>query len=254
MKLNDKTILITGASSGIGKALALELSKYANRIIITARREALLNELKAEVEAKGSSCLALAADSTDEEQVKGLIDKAIETYGTIDIAVLNAGGGQPNSMGKIDTATLKSIIAMNVDTVTNYLAHLIQHMKERDAGTIAYTSSPAGYYGLPNSGPYCAAKAAGRVLFESCRIDMASSNIKFTSIYPGFCYTGTFTEKDRVDNGIPKFMVIQQDRAVKEFIKALEQGKENHFFPKRLKIVHSFGRILPEPIRRRVLA
>lgn len=254
MKLSNKTILITGASSGIGKEVALKLSKSKNRIIITARRESLLNELKTIIEANGSECLAIAADSTCESEVNSLIGMALEKYQQLDIALLNAGGGKANSMAEIDTLTLKSIISMNLDTVTNYLIPLIQHMKENNSGTIAYTSSPAGFYGLPLSGPYSASKSAGRILFQSCRIDLAKTNVKFVSIYPGFSFTDSFTEEDRVLGGIPKFMVIDKDRASNEVLYAIEKGKNNHFFPKRLKFVHTFGRLIPEAIRNRILS
>lgn len=254
MKLQNKTILITGASSGIGREVALNLSHGQNRIIITARRAALLNDLKVEIEKNGSECLAIPADSTDETEVSALMTELLDKYGRLDVALLNAGGGNADSMADMDTQTLKGVISMNIDTVTNYLTPLIQHMKENDSGTIAYTSSPAGFYGLPLSGPYSAAKSAGRVLFQACRIDLAKTNIKFLSIYPGFTYTGTFTEEDRVRAGIPKFMVIQKERAASEIVYALEKGKNNHFFPKRLQFVHSMGRIVPEGLRNRILS
>lgn len=254
MNIQNKTILITGASSGIGREVALKLSQSQNRIIITARREGLLNELKAKIEENGSQCLAVAADSTSESEVSALLELAIKTFDKIDIALLNAGGGTANSMAEMDTQTLKGIIARNLDTITNYLSPLIAHMRKTDSGTIAYTSSPAGFYGLPLSAPYSASKGAGRILFQSCRIDLANTNLKFVSIFPGFAYTGTFTEEDRVLAGIPKFMVIDRFRAANEVIYAIEKGKQNHMFPKRLKFIHSIGRITPEFVRNKILA
>ena len=117
-------------------------------------------------------------------------------------------------------------------------------------GTIAYTGSPAGYFGLPKSGGYSAAKAAGRTLFDTCRIELAATPIKFVALYPGFTYTEGLD-----DTAVPiKALIIQKERAVREMVHAMENGKSHHVFPKRIAILIALARLLPEPVRRRVLA
>ncbi len=248
MKLQDRTILITGASSGLGRALALALSRHNNRLIVTARRQALLDSLAAEVEANGSACTVMAADAIDTAACQRVIDAGLEAYGRIDVAVLNAGGGMGMSMDDTNIEDVLKVMRVNYDTMVNFLVPMIAHMKG-EGGTIAYTGSPAGYVGLPRSGPYSAAKAAGRVMMDTCRIELKGSGIKLVALYPGFTYTpGLDAEEVPV-----KALIIDVDRAVREMMWAIEKGKSHHLFPKRIGALMMLARVLPEPLRRRVL-
>jgi short-subunit dehydrogenase len=248
MKLVEKTVMITGASSGLGRAIALELSRRENNIIATARREHLLITLKEKIEAQGSQCISIAADATDREQVREVINAGVEAFKKIDVAILNAGGGTGVSMANTSPEVLIKQMRKNYDTLVKFLCPLIDHMK-KSGGTIAYTSSPAGYFGLPKSGPYGAAKSAGRYLFDTCRIELANSPIKFVTLLPGFTYTEGFKSDD-----VPfKALIIKKERAVREMIYAIEHDKTNYIFPKRIKLLIAIGQILPEPIRRKIL-
>jgi short-subunit dehydrogenase len=249
MQLANKTVLITGASSGLGRALAVDLAKRGNAIIATARREALLLELKKEIEATGGRCLAIAVDSVVTADAAAVIQKGTEAFGPIDVAILNAGGGKPTNMARTSVERVLDQMRMNFDTFVNYLCPLITLMKER-GGTIAYTGSPAGDFGLPKSGPYSAAKAAGRVLMDSCRIELARTPIKLVAMYPGF----TYTEGLDADSVPVKSLIITKDRAVREMIRAIERGRAHAMFPKRIAILMALGRLLPEPFRRWLLA
>jgi len=248
MKLIDKTVLITGASSGLGRAIAVELGSRGNKIIATARREQLLNTLREEIEAQGSQCINVAADATDTEKARDVIKTGMGAFKKIDVAILNAGGGRGVSMAKTSSADVLKQMKKNYDSLVNFLCPLIDHMKE-NGGTIAYTSSPAGYFGLPKSGPYGAAKSAGRYLFDTCRLELEGSPIKFVTLLPGFTYTEGFNMED-----VPiKSLIIKKERAVKEMIYAIEHDKANYIFPKRIRLLIIIGRILPEPIRRKIL-
>jgi len=99
MKITQQTILITGASSGLGRSLALSLAAGNNNLVVTARRKELLDELAKEVERAGSRCLALAADATNTDACARVVEQAAARFGGIDIAVLNAGGGSATVMG-----------------------------------------------------------------------------------------------------------------------------------------------------------
>lgn len=249
MKLTGKTILITGASSGLGRELALRLSHGDNDLVITARRENRLRELAEEVEANGSRCLVCPADATDPMRCQAVVDAALEVHRRIDVAILNAGGGKPTNMGETSAGDVLHIMKTNYDTFVNFLLPMIEHMKGHDS-VIAYTGSPAGYFGLPKSGPYSAAKAAGRVLFDTCRIELAGSGIRFVALYPGFTYTEGLDPDD-----VPiESLIISRERAGKEMLRAIERGRTHHMFPKRIEWVMWLARMLPEPVRRRLLA
>jgi len=246
--LTGKTILITGASSGLGRAMALSLSTGDNNLVVTARRESLLRELATEVEAAGSRCTVVAGDATDPSVCRAVIDAGLAAYGRIDVALLNAGGGTKTNMAEASADEVLRIMRVNFDTLVNFLCPMIEHMRPL-GGTIAYTGSPAGFFGLPGSGPYSAAKAAGRVLLDTCRIELANSKIRFVALYPGFTETPGLDPDD-----VPlKALIIQPDRAVREMLRAVERGRAHRMFPKRIRFLILLGRLLPEWLRRRLL-
>ena len=248
MAIQGKTILITGASSGLGHAMALSLSHGDNNLIVTARREPLLRELAAQIEANGSRCTAVAGDAIDPGACQAVLDAGIAAYGRIDVAVLNAGGGVATNMAEASSADVLRIMRVNYDTLVNFLCPVIKLMKGA-GGTIAWTGSPAGFFGLPRSGPYSAAKAAGRVLFDTCRIELADTGIRLVALHPGFTETPGLNPED-----VPvKALIIQPDRAVREMLGAIERGRSHRMFPKRIRFLMALGRLLPEWLRRRVL-
>ena len=249
MELTGKNVLITGASSGLGRSIALELARRGNKVAVTARREKLLEEISKEIESIGGRCVVCAADSIVTQQSLKVVETVLTAFGHIDLAILNAGGGVAMSMAEATSVDVLGLMRTNYDTLVNYLCPMIEHMKSR-GGVIAYTGSPVGYFGLPKSGPYSAAKAAGRNLIDTCRIELAKSNVRFVAMYPGFTYT------DGLDpNDVPvKALIINTDRAVKEMIYAIEREIPHHIFPKRIKFLITLARLIPEPGRRTLLS
>lgn len=248
MELTKRTILITGASSGLGRALAVELSRRDNALVVTARRERLLRDLEREVAANGSRCLVAAADATDSAASRAVVSAAVERFGALDVAIINAGGAPAQRIGTVSADEVLATMRTNYDTLVNFLCPLIDHMRER-GGTIAYTGSPAGTFGLPKSGPYSAAKAAGRVLLDACRIELAETPIRIVALYPGFTYTEGLDATE-----VPvKSLIIDKERAVREMLWAIERGRAHHMFPRRIRWPIALGRVVGEPIRRTIL-
>jgi len=249
VELSKKTILITGASSGLGRALAVALSRDDNRLIITARRAERLEALAEEVRANGSKCVVCPADATDAAAVAKVIETGKAELGDIDVAVINAGGGKATRMGEASVDDVVGMMRTNYDTLVHFLVPMIEEMRER-GGVIAHTSSPAGFFGLPMSGPYSASKAAGRMLFDTCRIELAATKIRFVALYPGFTATEGLDPND-----VPvKSLIITTERATKEIIRAIRTERSHTMFPKRIRFLMAVARLLPEPVRRRVLA
>lgn len=245
--MQDKTILITGASSGLGHGLARYWATGRNRLIVSARREARLRELAEEVRAAGSECLVAPADATDPAACVRVLEAGRDAFGPIDVALLNAGGGRALSMAEASVEQVTQIHAVNYLTLVHFLFPIVAEMKRRP-GTIAYTGSPAGYFGLPKSGAYSAAKAAGRVLFDTCRIELAESGIRFVALYPGF----TDTPGLDADEVPTRALIIPPERAVREMARAIERGKGHHMFPRRIRVLMTLARLLPEPVRRAI--
>ncbi len=175
---------------------------------------------------------------------------AIDAAGPLDLAILNAGGGVATSMADTTAEDVRWLMRTNYDTFVNFLVPAIDRMKARGAGTIAYTGSPAGFLGLPKSGPYAAAKAAGRILFDTCRIELAGSGIRFVAVYPGFTETPGLDPEE-----VPlRALIIQPDRAVREILAAIDKGRAHAMFPKRIAWLITLARLLPEWLRRFVLS
>lgn len=248
MKLSNKTILITGASSGIGRKTAELLSHENNQIVITARRIELLNDLAATIKSNGSKSLVFACNALDEDSAEDCVQKAVEAFGSIDVALFNIGDGPAFNMAEATAKAVKFNMQVNYDSMVNFLVPVIQHMKTQQNGTIAHTNSLAGFLGLPMQGPYSAAKAAGRILLDSCRIELEQFNIKVVSLYPGFVAT------DRIKNdGIPHPFEISEERAALEIIKGIEKGKPDHLFPSSLKYLIKLANLLPKAALTQIL-
>ncbi|MDD9891919.1 MAG: SDR family NAD(P)-dependent oxidoreductase [Gammaproteobacteria bacterium] len=243
MKLENKTVLITGASSGIGRSVAEQLAAKGNRVVVTARRQALLDALAEQINSAGGECLAIASDALNEGDAQRVVDETVAAFGQIDAALMNIGDGPSFNMAEETPAAIKGNMALNYDTMVNYLVPLIQQMKKQQHGLITHTNSLAGFLGLPQQGPYSAAKAAGRILMDTCRVELAPYNIKFTSVYPGFVATERVAE-----DGIPAPMEISEARAAQYIIYAMEKEKMDYLFPAVMRWLIHLARILPKPV------
>ena len=243
MKLKNKTILVVGASSGIGRCVALQLGAMGNRVIVCARRQTFLDTLAAEIQAAGGECLPLAADALKPEDMRRVVKQAVAHFGSIDAALLNIGDGPSLDMAKVDAEAACENMRINYDTLVNGLIPLIGQMKAQNHGLIAHTNSLAGFLGLPLQGPYSAAKAAGRMLMDTCRIELAPWNIRFISVYPGFVATERVAE-----DGIPAPLEISAEAAAQHIIYAMEKEKRDYLFPASMRWLIRLARMLPKPV------
>ncbi|MER6961455.1 SDR family NAD(P)-dependent oxidoreductase [Streptomyces sp. NPDC000618] len=248
-RIIDRTVLIVGASSGIGAEVARRLAPGGNRLVLTARRAPELAAVAQEVRAAGSDCLDIAADALDPQAAADVVAAAVTEYGSVDVALLNAGQGPDMSMDQVSVADVSRIMALNYDVVVNYLVPLIARMgSQRDGGLIAHTNSLAGLMGLPRQGPYSAAKSAARTLVDSARVELAPRGIRFTSIHPGFVAT------DRISgDGLPKPFQISQEQAARHVVRALEREPAQAYFPWPTAALVRTLRALPTPLSSAVL-
>lgn len=247
--ITNKTILIAGASSGIGRQVALLLSQHNNRLIISARRLAELDSLRTEIINNGSQALVVVCDALSAEQANNCVQSSVAEFNTIDIALLNIGDGPAFNMANITVADIENNTRLNYSTLVNFLVPLIAQMKQQGFGLIAHTNSLAGFLGLPMQGPYSAAKAAGRILMDTCRIELKPFGLKFVSVYPGFVAT------NRVQgDGIPTPLEISEIAAAKHIIYAIEKEKSDYAFPFVTASLVRLARILPKAVTNRILA
>ncbi|MER6355937.1 SDR family NAD(P)-dependent oxidoreductase [Streptomyces sp. NPDC001634] len=247
--ITGRTVLIVGASSGIGAEVARQLAGGGNRFVLVARRASELASVAEAVRTAGADCLEIVADALNADAAADVVSSAVAEFGSVDIALLNAGQGPDMSMDEVGVGDVSRIMALNYDVVVNYLIPLIEQMgRQPDGGLIAHTNSLAGLMGLPRQGPYSAAKAAASTLLDAARVELAPRGIRFTTIHPGFVAT------DRVSaDGLPKPFQISQERAARYVIRALEKEPAHAYFPWPAAALVRTLRILPTSLSSLVL-
>ena len=218
---NQKKIWITGASSGIGKALALKFAKEGWRVAISARRKELLDEL-----AQDDNIFSFPLDVTDDNLVNTTFINILNKFKDIDLCVFCSGAYDPKLEKEINKEQIKNIMNINFFGVLNCIKSVEKYFKNKKDGHVSIVSSVAAYRGLPNSSGYGPSKAALTNLTESLYFDFKKYNVRVSLISPGFIKT-------------PEF-------AANKIYKGLTKSKafEIHF-PKELTIFLKFLRILP---------
>lgn len=243
MDFRDKTVLVVGASSGMGRAVAVKLAAAGASVVVTARRKDKLAALAAEIAGRGGSCLALAADAEDAAAAEQVVAATVARHGRIDLVLLNAGGAPALDMRRMTAGEVTAYMRSNYDVVVNYLFPVLRQMVRQGGGLVAQTNSLAGFLGIPLQGPYSAAKGAVRLLIDTCRIEFGPYGIKFVSIYPGFVAT-----EHTADDGMPAPLEISEDRAVEHILYALRWERSDHMFPLAMRWLVRLALILPKPL------
>ena len=232
--------MITGASSGIGRGLALELARRGARLGLVARRAAVLDEIVDEVQASGTRAIALAADVRDAPALRAAADRLRDEFGRIDLLVANAGIGTTADAAKMQPDDIASVININVLGAANSVAAVVPEMVAQGSGQLVVISSLAAYRGLPKSAAYCASKAAVSAFFESVRLDLEPRGVTVTIIHPGFIKTPLTAGRDA---DMPFLMEL--DDAVKLIVRAIEKKKKSYAFPWQLASIVRLGIVMP---------
>jgi short-subunit dehydrogenase len=218
-----QNILVTGASSGLGRGLALHYAREGATVYAVARRKVELDAMAKE--AKG--IVPVAVDVADTEALVEAIGEAERASGgALDLVIANAGIGKPTPARKIDWRNVKQIMDVNVTAAAVTLSAALPAMVARDAGHVVAVSSLAAFRGMPGNGAYCASKAAVRFFMESLRVDLRSTKVRATTIYPGFVKT-EMTAKNKFH--MPFLMEL--DDAVKLMVKGLARGDATIAYP-----------------------
>ncbi|MDZ4878267.1 MAG: putative oxidoreductase [Chroococcidiopsis cubana SAG 39.79] len=229
--IEGKVVAITGASSGLGEATAQLLSAQGAIVVLGARRVDRLQSLADELTRNGGKALAITTDVTHRDQVKELVDAAVQTYGRIDVMINNAGLMPQAPLERLQIDEWDRTIDVNIKGVLYGIAAVLPYMKQQKAGHIINVSSVAGHKVGPGSAVYAATKHAVRALSEGLRQEVKPYNIRTTVISPGAVATelpNSVTDPDTADR-IHKFykeMAIPADSFARVVAFAMSQPED----------------------------
>ena len=239
MSENQKKIWITGASSGIGKALAEKFALEGWKVAISARRKEILDEM-----AKRENISSYPLDVTNQNQIKDVFSKIINDFGNLDLCVFSSGTYDPKLEQEINIKQNQFVMETNFFGVLYCIKSVEKYFKDKKEGHISIVSSIAAYRGLPNSSGYGPSKAALTNLTESLYFDFKKHDVRISLVSPGFIKT-PLTDK----NEFRMPFIKSPEFAAEKMFNGLTKTKsfEIHF-PKALTIILKFLRILPYKI------
>lgn len=183
--IQGKVVVITGASSGMGEAAARHLARDGATVVLGARRTGRLEALVADITARGGKALAVRTDVTRLDDVKSLVEAAVQTFGRIDVLINNAGIMPLSAIESLKVDEWSRMIDVNIKGVLHGIAAALPHMKAQKFGQIITTSSVAGHLVFPASAVYSGTKFAVRAICEGLRQEVKPYNIRSTILCPG---------------------------------------------------------------------
>ncbi len=237
---DNKTVLLTGASSGMGWDLALLLASYGSKLVLVARRAQKLEALATECEQLGAEVLVCAGDVSDRERMAAVAAQAQERFGFVDIAIANAGVGGLNPAPRFDLAIHEKTHAINVIGTANTLAPFIRPMVEAGRGQLVGISSLAAFRGLPNAASYASSKAAQARMLESWRVDLRPHGVAVSCIHPGFI-ASPMTDHD--DFEMPFKVPVRTSSIL--IARAIAKRRAVYLYPWPMRLLTIVNRLLP---------
>ena len=234
MRYPGAVVWITGASSGIGEALARELTGRGARVAITARRGDRLDEIA------GDRMLAVPADVTDLDAMRAAAARVEQELGPIELAVLNAGTWKQMDVTAWDTELFRRHVETNLMGMVHGIDAVLPGMRRRRGGVIAGVSSVAGYRGWPSSEAYGSTKAAEINLLESMRIDLLPLDIKVLTVCPGFVRSDLTAE-----NTFRMPFLIDPPDAAARIADGIAREKAEIVFPLPMMMLMKATRLVP---------
>lgn len=219
--------LITGASSGIGEAIAEIFSKSNIDVYLTGRNEERLENVEKKAKTHGVNVCYSVGDVKDSNDVKRIYNDAIEKMGQIDILVANAGVGHFNYLEKLTDDEYDDMFETNVRGVFNWVREVLPEMKKRNSGQIIITSSTAGLDTYPRGGLYCATKHAVQAISQTLRLELRETHVKVGTINPGAVDTPWFDNSSSVTEEKKKKMLSAYDVAKAAILLAEQEETSN---------------------------
>ena len=242
-----KRIFITGASTGIGAALAIEYAGPGVTLGLAARRAEILEEVKKKAESREARVLLYPLDVSDRRKVEQAARSFMDDAGGADLIIANAGYGITERFdAPEDLDALTGVIDVNLKGMVHTVAPFLAPMGKRGAGHLCATGSVAGFRGLVG-GSYSATKAAVKTMMDAWRLKYGSRGLYFTTICPGFIETPLTAQ-----NKFPMPFLMSSDRAARMIRRAVAKRKKTYVFPWQWRLIIPVMKILPDRVLRRL--
>jgi short-subunit dehydrogenase len=232
---NKNVVWITGASSGIGKAMAFEWARLGYKVVLSARRKELLEEIAIEIKNSGGEALVVPVDIMEEKSIEIAVQSIITTWGRLDVAVANAGFGVFGSIDKLTAKDWERQFQGNVTGLALTVKYALPHLKQNQ-GRIGLVGSVGAYLPNPHVGAYGASKAAVHSIGLTLQVELMGTGVSCTTIHPGF----VVSEIARIDNEgawhperpdpRPANLMWSTDKAAKVMVNAIIKRKRNYIF------------------------
>ena len=252
---NANVVWITGASSGLGKAMAFEWARSGYRVVLSARRKELLEEIALKIRSSGGEALVVPLDIMEEKSIEDAVQSIITNWGRLDIAVANAGFGVFGSIDQLTSKDWNRQLQGNVIGLALTVKYALPYLKQTQ-GRIGLVGSVASYVPNPSVGAYGASKAAVNSIGLTLQVELANTGVSCTTIHPGFVES----EIARVDNeGVwhperkdprPAKLMWPTDKAAKVMVKAIMNRKRNYVFTTHGRVLVWLQRWFPGLVRK----
>lgn len=240
-----RTALVTGASSGMGRGLALRLAEHGAKVVLCARRREALEEVAEEIRVFGGDCVVAPLDVSDAEGTVATIRELDDQVGGLELVIANAGvgarGGGPESYS---WENMREACATNFTGALATLTAVLPRMLERKRGHLVGMSSLAAYVPLPQSAAYCATKSGLSMFLECLRTDLMGTGVDVTAIHAGYVKT-PLTER----SSHPRPLMMERDEAVDTIMRRLIERPATIDFPVPLAVATRVAGRLPRRVR-----
>jgi short-subunit dehydrogenase len=243
-QIKDRRILITGASSGIGAALARELGRHHARLVLTARRADRLETLAAELRGYASKVICVPGDITRAEHRAQLIDQGVDAWGGIDILINNAGVGAIGKFADADTDRLRKVMEVNFFAPVELIRQALPALRQGNQPLIVNIGSVLGHRAVPRKSEYCAAKFAMHGFSDSLRAELAEQGINVLLVNPSTTTSEFFSNVIAGGNG-QKPRGMTPESVAKKTIRAMTTNKQEIILSAGGKLLVWIDRLLP---------
>jgi short-subunit dehydrogenase len=250
----ENVVWITGASSGIGKAMAFEWARLGYKVVLSARRKELLEEIALNIKNSGGEALVVPVDIMEEKSIEDAVESIITYWGRLDITVANAGFGVFGSIDKLTAKDWSRQLQGNVIGLALTIKYALPHLKQNQ-GRIGLVGSVGAYLPNPHVGAYGASKAAVQSIGLTLQVELKDTGVSCTTLHPGF----VVSEIARIDNeGVwhperpdprPSNLMWPTDKAAKVMVKAILKRKRNYVFTIHGRVFVCLQRWFPGLVR-----